>query len=221
MSKSVEVTNQMSITSTNTHLNMIEMEERLWEIGCRFVCGVDEVGRGPLAGPVVAAAVILPPGELINGVADSKTLTPIQRNLLYDIIMEKALTVGLGASSPTSVDRIGILNATHQAFLRAVSHLTITPDHLLVDGYPIPYRGSQTALIKGDQRCQSIAAASIIAKVTRDRLMIALDPRYPAYGFARHKGYGTAFHREALQRYGPCPIHRRSFRGVLPGGSPE
>jgi len=194
---------------------MIEIEERLWNRGYRLVCGVDEVGRGPLAGPVVAAAVILPIGLRIDGIADSKTLTPARRLELSEIIWNSAVDVGMGAASHVVIDRIGILNAAHLAFHRALRHLTMTPDHLLVDGYPIPYAGEQTALIKGDSRSQSIAAASIIAKVTRDRLMEILDPRYPCYGFAQHKGYGTIFHREALIEHGPCPFHRRSFRGVL------
>jgi len=194
---------------------MIEIEERLWKQGYRFVCGVDEVGRGPLAGPVVAAAVILPVGLRIDGIADSKTLTPAKRLELSEIIWESAVAVGMGAASHVVIDRIGILNAAHLAFQRALHHLSLTPDHLLVDGYPIPYAGEQTALIKGDSRSQSIAAASIIAKVTRDHLMETLDPRYPCYGFARHKGYGTVLHREALTKHGPCPFHRRSFRGVL------
>jgi ribonuclease HII len=194
--------------------SLIEIETRLWNKGYQFVCGMDEVGRGPLAGPVVAAAVILPVGEIIEGVNDSKILTASKRKRLNDIIWEKAVAVGLGAASPNAIDRIGILPATHLAFHRAIQHLAVTPEHLLVDGYPIPYEGEQTALIKGDRRSQTIAAASIVAKVFRDRLMVALDLRYPIYGFARHKGYGTARHLEALRQYGPCSIHRHSFRGV-------
>lgn len=195
--------------------NMIEIEKRLWKKGYRFVCGVDEVGRGPLAGPVVAAAVIFPIGKIFDGVTDSKMMSASKRLELSQVILDNAVAVGLGAVSPSIIDQIGILNATHLAFQRAVRHLPVTPDHLLVDGYPIPYHGEQTALIKGDRRSQSIAAASIVAKVTRDRLMITLDPRYPEYGFARHKGYGTAFHREALRKFGPCPVHRKSFKGVV------
>jgi ribonuclease HII len=193
---------------------MIVTEKRLWERGYRYLCGVDEVGRGPLAGPVVAAAVILPPWVLIEGVTDSKMMTACRREALREVILEKALAIGLGAASPGTIDRIGILPATHLAFERAIQHLSISPDHLLVDGYPIPYRGEQTALIKGDRRSQTIAAASIVAKVFRDRLMKALDSRYPGYGFARHKGYGTAMHLEALRMQGPCCIHRYTFRGV-------
>lgn len=194
--------------------SMIVTEKRLWEKGYQYLCGVDEVGRGPLAGPVVAAAVIMPPWVLIEGVTDSKMMTASRREALSEVILEKALAIGLGAASPSTIDRIGILPATHLAFHRAIQHLSITPDHLLVDGYPIPYRGEQTALIKGDRRSQTIAAASIVAKVLRDRLMKTLDSRYPGYGFAKHKGYGTAFHLEVLRLQGPCCIHRHSFRGV-------
>ena len=206
------------IADIDKDLTLTEVENRLWCKGYKFVCGADEVGRGPLAGPVVAAAVILPPNVIIDGVADSKTLSPAKREELCKIIQHHALTIGLGAVSPAAIDRIGILPATHLAFQRAIHHLKITPDYLLIDGYPIPYQGEQTALIKGDSRSQTIAAASIIAKVTRDRLMITLNTRYSAYGFAKHKGYGTLAHRNALKQHGPCPIHRLSFRGVLQTG---
>jgi len=207
---------ESSFVSFKGKLPLIEIEARLWDQGYRFVGGVDEVGRGPLAGPVVAAAVILPSWEIIEGVTDSKILTASKRERLSNIIWQKAVAVGLGAASPRTIDRIGILPATHLAFHRAIRHLSITPEHLLVDGYPIPYWGEQTALIKGDRRSHTIAAASIVAKVFRDRLMVVLDSRYPVYGFARHKGYGTAFHLKALRQYGPCCIHRHSFRGVRP-----
>jgi ribonuclease HII len=203
------------IADINRNPTLIEIETRLWRKGYKFVCGVDEVGRGPLAGPVVAAAVVLPPYMIIDGIADSKTLSPVKREELYQIIEQCALTMGLGAVSAAGIDRIGILPATHLAFHRAIRHLKIAPDHLLVDGYPIPYQGEQTALIKGDRISQTIAAASIIAKVTRDRLMMNLSDRYIAYGFAQHKGYGTLAHRNALKQHGPCPIHRLSFRGVI------
>ena len=195
---------------------MIEIEERLWKKDYRHVCGIDEVGRGPLAGPAVAAAVILPVGLQIDGVTDSKKLTPAKRLELSDIIKHKALAIGVGAASHSAIDRLGITKAIHFAFQRAIDHLGIAPDHLLVDGFPIPYDGEQTALFKGDSRSQTIAAASIIAKVIRDHLMETLDSRYPQYGFAKHKGYGTAFHLTALKLHGPCAIHRRTFKQVLP-----
>ena len=210
------VNNQPSLQIDIPARTMIEIEEQLWNNNIRHVCGVDEVGRGPLAGPVVAAAVILPVGMIINGVTDSKLLTPSKRIELYEIIKNNAVTIGLGAASPAMIDRIGILNATHRAFHRAIHHLSVEPDYLLVDGFAIPHPGRQTALIKGDRRSQSIAAASIIAKVTRDRLMETIDLRFPRYGFARHKGYGTALHRDALKKFGPCPLHRRTFKSVLP-----
>ena len=206
------------ITDIDKNSTLIEIETRLWRKGYKFVCGADEVGRGPLAGPVLAAAVILPPNVIIDGVADSKILSHAKREELYRIIERRALTIGLGAVSATVIDRIGILPATHLAFQRAIRHLKISPDYLLIDGYPIPYQGEQTALIKGDRRSQTIAAASIIAKVTRDRLMTNLNTRYAAYGFAQHKGYGTLAHRIALKHHGPCPIHRLSFRGVVQTG---
>ena len=219
MKKSQTDKNQSTLWGDPPEPSMLEFENRLWRNGYNYVCGLDEVGRGPLAGPVLAAAVILPQNLTIEGVKDSKSLTPAQRNELYQIIVKHALSIGLGAASPTVIDRIGILNATHLAFQRAINHLSISPDIILVDGYPIPSTLEQVNLIKGDTRSQTIAAASIIAKVTRDRLMETLHSHYPVYGFAQHKGYGTSFHRDILQQHGPCPIHRRSFHGVLK--SPE
>jgi ribonuclease HII len=206
---------QSSLTIDIPARSMLEFEERLWAKGCRYVCGVDEVGRGPLAGPVLAAAVILPVGLQIDGVTDSKQLTAARRRELYDVIKDNAVAIGVGAASHAAIDRLGIMTAIHSSFRRALMHLRMAPDYLLVDGFPIPYDGAQTALFKGDSRSQTIAAASIIAKVTRDRLMEVLDPRYPQYGFAQHKGYGTASHLEALRKHGPCAIHRRSFKQVL------
>lgn len=180
-----------------------------------MVAGIDEAGRGPLAGPVVAAAVILDPDRPISGVNDSKKLTERQRERLFDQIMNNALAVGVASASPELIDRINILQATRQAMLEAVQALASPPDALLIDGItPIASPLYQLTIKQGDSRSASIAAASIIAKVSRDRLMCDYDQLYPHYGFARHKGYGSASHLAALRQYGPCPIHRASFGGV-------
>jgi ribonuclease HII len=189
------------------------IERARWAAGIRRVAGVDEAGRGPLAGPVVAAAVVFPPEVWIQGVDDSKAITPARRELLYDVILGSAEDVGVGIVSHEGIDEVNIYRATIRAMHEAVARLGRVPGHLLVDGPRFDHPSIPgTALVGGDARCFSIAAASIIAKVTRDRLMIEYDRIYPEYGFARHKGYGTAAHMEALRRFGPCPIHRRSFR---------
>ena len=174
------------------------------------VCGIDEVGRGPLAGPVVAGAVILPEDCQILYLNDSKKLTERRRELLYEEIMEKAVAVGLGVVSQERIDEINILQATYEAMREAVGKLDPQPEILLNDAVTIPGL-SQRQIIKGDAKSQSIAAASVIAKVTRDHMMIALDEAYPQYGFASNKGYGSAAHMAALREYGPCPLHRRTF----------
>ena len=180
-----------------------------------YICGIDEVGRGPLAGPVVAGAVILPPNCDILYLNDSKQLSEKKREELYDIIMEKAIAVGIGAATPARIDEINILQADYEAMAQAVGKLTVKPDVLLIDAVHIPQLEAyeQISIIKGDAKSVSIAAASIVAKVTRDRLMKELDAQYPAYGFAQNKGYGSAEHIAALKKYGPCPLHRRSFIG--------
>ncbi len=179
-----------------------------------FVCGIDEVGRGPLAGPVVAGAVILPKDCDILYLNDSKQLSEKKREELYDIIMEKAVATGIGYASPERIDEINILQATYEAMRDAVSKLSVKPDILLNDAVTIPaVEIRQVPIIKGDAKSISIAAASIIAKVTRDRLMVEYDSIFPKYGFAGNKGYGAAAHIEALKKYGPTPIHRRSFIG--------
>jgi ribonuclease HII len=194
-------------------------ELRLYAAGSRAVAGLDEVGRGALAGDVVAAAVILPaePAVLqrLHGVRDSKQLSPQQRAALSCRIRAEAVAIGLGRVSAQDIDRIGIVQATRRAMALAVAALCVRPDYLIVDALllpdvPIP----QKAIVKGDARCLSIAAASIIAKVDRDAAMVALDGVYPGYGFARHKGYGTSFHRQQLCLMHPCLIHRRSFAPV-------
>ena len=184
--------------------------------GCRLVAGLDEVGRGALAGDVVAAAVVLPADdsvlERLRGVRDSKQMTARQRTALYSMIQAEAIAIGLGRVPAQVVDHVGIVPATRQAMTLAVSDLPVRPDFLLIDALYLPELTiPQKPLIKGDARCLSIAAASIIAKVSRDTMMTQLDVVYPGYGFARHKGYGTAFHCQSLAVLGPCAIHRRSF----------
>ena len=176
------------------------------------LCGIDEVGRGPLAGPVVAGAVILPQDCEILYLNDSKKLSEKKRELLYDEIMEKAVAVGIGAVSPERIDEINILQATYEAMRIAVSKLSVRPDLLLNDAVTIPQVDiPQVPIIKGDAKSVSIAAASIVAKVTRDRMMVQYEELYPGYEFASNKGYGSARHIAALKEIGPCPIHRRSF----------
>ena len=183
--------------------------------GYRFIAGIDEAGRGPLAGPVVASAVILPPDISIDGVDDSKKLSSEKREILFKIIKEKALSVGIGIISSKVIDEINILEATREAMLNAVENLKITPDLIIIDGItPIKSSIKQLTIKKGDSLSQSIAAASIIAKVTRYRLMLDYDAKYPTYLFAKHKGYGTAEHLERIKEFGPCEIHRNSFKGV-------
>lgn len=177
-----------------------------------YICGIDEVGRGPLAGPVVAGAVILPRDCQILYLNDSKQLSEKKREELYEVIMENAVSTGLGFVSPERIDEINILQATYEAMRQAIGKLEKEPDLLLNDAVTIPgVEIGQVPIIKGDAKSVSIAAASIIAKVTRDRLMVQYDEIYPEYGFAANKGYGAAAHIEALKKYGPTPIHRRSF----------
>ncbi len=194
-------------------------EATLIQAGYARVAGVDEAGRGAWAGPVVAAAVVLPPAAvaplLRAGVRDSKQLTPAQRDELYDAIRREAESVGVGIVPPAVIDDIGIVPATRQAMGDAIARLMPAPDHLLVDflslpAVPVPQR----AIVHGDARCLSIAAASIVAKVTRDRLMLRLDAVYPGYGLAQHKGYGTPAHRQALNERGVCPAHRRTYAPI-------
>ena len=178
----------------------------------RCICGIDEAGRGPLAGPVVAGAVILPADCEILYLNDSKKLTAHKREELYDVIMREAVAVGLGMASPARIDEINILQATYEAMRQAVSKLAVMPQLLLNDAVTIPgIEIPQVPIIKGDAKSASIAAASIVAKVTRDRLMVEYDKTMPEYGFASNKGYGSAEHIAALQKYGPTPIHRASF----------
>ena len=189
----------------------------------RLLAGVDESGRGPLAGPVVAAAVILDPGRIIEGLADSKTLTPQSREHLAIIVQQRALSWGLGRAGIEEIDRLNVLQATMLAMQRAVAALSVVPKHALIDGnHCPPLECLTTAVIKGDTKVAAISAASILAKVARDIEMRELDTLYPVYGFAKHKGYPTRAHLKALREHGPCPCHRRSFAPVrkLMGDNP-
>ncbi|MCI8507443.1 MAG: ribonuclease HII [Lachnospiraceae bacterium] len=191
--------------------NAMKEYERKYE-KCRYICGIDEVGRGPLAGPVVAAAVVLPKDTDIYYLNDSKQLSEKKREQLYEEIMEKAVAVGIGFADEQCIDEINILQADYVAMRKAVSELTVTPDILLNDAVIIPEVDiMQESIIKGDTKSVSIAAASIVAKVTRDRFMVEMDKKYPGYDFAGNKGYGSARHIQALKEIGPCDIHRRTF----------
>ena len=190
-----------------------QIEEEIYNTGVETICGIDEAGRGPLAGPVVVAAVIMPRDSFIEGVNDSKKVSEKKRELLYDLITKEAIAWGVGIIDQKEIDRINILNATKEGLTTAIKNLEVKPDRIIVDALKgidtlgIPY----TSIIKGDAKCYSIAAASIIAKVTRDRIMRQWDEIYPQYGFEKHKGYGTAMHMQAIREYGLCPLHRRSF----------
>lgn len=195
--------------------NPLEYEERFWSRGFSRVVGVDEVGRGPLAGPVVAAAVILPPGIFVPGAKDSKTLSAPKREKFAAEILERGLSVGVGAASVREIDRLNILVCTRLAMTRALNQLPLEPDHVVVDGLPVAGFGwEHDAVVGGDGKVHSIACASIVAKVVRDRLMKRLAHRYPGYGWDTNKGYGTQEHRTALERLGPTPHHRLTFGGV-------
>lgn len=191
------------------------IEDELRAAG-RTVAGVDEAGRGCLAGPVAAGAVILDPGRPIQGLRDSKKLTEKRREELFEEIREKSAAWSVAMTGPGEIDRTNILRAALRAMEKAVAGLSVAPDFVLVDGNArISIAAEQRTVVGGDDRCASIAAASIVAKVTRDRLMRELETEYPGYGFSRHKGYPSKEHRESLHRLGPCPIHRKSFNGVL------
>jgi ribonuclease HII len=195
------------------------IENNLHRSGFRLIAGIDEAGRGPLAGPVVAAAVIFPPHTRVPGVTDSKLIAPAKRTFLAERIRDKALAVGIGVVEPTVIDDINILRATREAIRKAVASLDSHPDLLLIDGKFLDCNSYRVVpLVKGDLICHSIAAASIIAKTERDGIMEQLHIQYPHYGFDRHKGYPTVEHREAIALYGFSPVHRRTFR-VKPGGS--
>lgn len=195
---------------------MLLYEKELEDEGCRLIAGMDEAGRGPLAGPVVAACVIMPRDQLIEGVNDSKKLSPRKREILYDKIIGAAKAYGVGVIGHEDIDRHNILEAAKMAFVQAYVKMHMTPDGLLVDavkGLNLPVK--TVSIIKGDEKSYTIAAASIIAKVYRDRLMQEYDGIYPEYLFGQHKGYGTREHISAIRKFGPCPIHRRTFIGKI------
>ena len=205
--------------------SQFEFESVLWRAGCQRVAGVDEAGRGPLAGPVVAAAVVLPPAWLesglpveLQGLNDSKQLTEVRREAFFTAMMQLGqIQFAIAEVDAKTIDSINILQATHRAMNEALAQLAPPPEHALVDGNPVKtLRFPQTAIVKGDARSYSIAAASVLAKVTRDRQAAEWDRQWPQYGFAVHKGYGTPQHLEAIRKHGPCPIHRRSFAPLKP-----
>ena len=194
---------------------MLDYENEYLAKGCKYIAGIDEAGRGPLAGPVCVASVIMPLGEsdIIEGVNDSKKLTEKKRELLYDKILEKAIAYHIELVDEETIDSINILNATKVGMLACIDKLSVTPDIVLIDAVKISSSVETVSIIKGDQLSYSIACASILAKVTRDRLMVEIDKEYSEYQFAKHKGYGTKAHIEALKKYGKCPRHRNSFIG--------
>lgn len=205
--------NKMKEKEEQRLIQLKAIEEEIHNSGVEYICGIDEAGRGPLAGPVVIAAAIMPRDSMIEGVNDSKKVSEKKREELYEIITKEAISYGVGIIDQKEIDRINILNATKEGLTMAVKELNPRPDLIIVDALTkidtdgIPYQ----SIIKGDAKCYSISAASIIAKVTRDRIMRQWDEIYPQYGFAKHKGYGTAEHIKALKEYGPCPLHRESF----------
>ena len=195
-------------------LNMLKQYENdLRNKGYKYICGIDEAGRGPLAGPVVVASVIMPENSMIEGVNDSKKVSEKKREKLYDLILKEAISYGVGIIGQDEIDEINILNATKKGLTTSLKELTQKPDLIIVDALThidtlgTPYE----SIIKGDKKCYSISAASIIAKVTRDRIMREWDKIYPQYGFAQHKGYGTSAHINAIKEYGPCILHRKTF----------
>ena len=194
-------------------ITLKKYENELRKKGFKYICGIDEAGRGPLAGPVVVASVILPENSMIEGINDSKKVSEKKREKLYDMIIEEAISYGVGIIGQDEIDEINILNATKKGLTMSLEELIQKPDIILVDALSkintlgVPYE----SIIKGDAKCYSISAASIIAKVTRDRIMREWDKVYPQYGFASHKGYGTSIHIKALKEYGPSPIHRKTF----------
>ena len=200
---------------TKEIIDMLAYEKKYWDMGKTLVAGIDEAGRGPLAGSVYAASVVFEPGVVIDGINDSKKLTEKKREYLFDVIREKALYYSIVSVDEKTIDSINILESAYLAFGKSLETLPVMPQIALIDGnraknIPIEFE----TIVKGDSLSQSIAAASILAKVARDRYIVEMDKIYPQYGFAKHKGYGTKDHLEAIKKYGPCPIHRLTFKGV-------
>lgn len=194
--------------------NLLEYENELYSKNITLIAGIDEVGRGPLCGPVVTCACILPVGYHLDGLNDSKKISEKKREQLYDILINDAVSYGIGISSPKRIDEINILEATKEAMKEAVNNLSVKPEHLLIDAVKLDTDIPSTSIIKGDAKSASIAAASIIAKVTRDRMMIGLGKKYPEYGFEKHKGYGTSAHIEAVKKYGVLDFYRFTFAPI-------
>lgn len=194
--------------------DMQKYEGALYSQGIEYVAGVDEVGRGPLAGPVVAAAVILPKGFYLPGLTDSKKLSESKREQFYEIIQKEAVSIGIGIVESAIIDDINIYESTKKAMIEALTNLTMTPEHVLIDAMTLPITIPQQSIIKGDAKSISIAASSIIAKVTRDRMMKELAGKHPAYGFEKHMGYGTKLHLEAIEKHGVLAEHRKSFAPI-------
>ena len=192
-------------------IDLLKYEKELYKKDITLIVGVDEVGRGPLVGPVVAAAVILPVGFSLEGLNDSKKLTEKKRDKFYDIIMDQAISVGIGEVSPKEIDEINIYQASKVAMIKAINNLSVKPQHILSDAMPLDIGIPNTSIVHGDALSLSIAAASVIAKVTRDRMMKEYDKIFPCYGFEKHKGYGTKEHTNAIKENGLCPLHRLSF----------
>ncbi len=203
----------MQTNQKENKISLFEFDKGFYNKGLQFVSGIDEAGRGPLAGPVVAAAVILPKDIFIDGVNDSKKLTEKKRNILFEEIKQKAFSYGIGIVDAEKIDEINILQATFLAMRKALEQLSVKPDLILVDGnHIIPnLQNKQQAIVSGDAKSACIACASILAKVTRDNMMYEYAKQYPQYNFQKHKGYGTKAHLEAITKYGPCPIHRMTF----------
>ena len=195
-------------------IDMLNYEKELYKKGIKYIAGIDEVGRGPLIGPVVAAAVILPNNFVNENINDSKKLSEKKRNELYSVIKSNAISIGIGIVSSERIDEINIYEATKEAMTIAINSLKIKPEHLLIDAMKLNLNIPSTSIIKGDSKCQSIAAASIIAKVTRDNMMYELDKKYPQYDLCHNKGYGTKKHLEAIKKYGIIGEHRKSFKPV-------
>ena len=199
---------------TKDNIDLLAYEKELYKKGIKYIAGVDEVGRGPLIGPVVAAAVILPINYTLKGLTDSKKLSEKKRNLFYKIIEQDAISIGIGIISEEKIDEVNIYEATKLAMKDAINKLKIKPEHILIDAMPLDLKIPTTSIIKGDAKSESIAAASVIAKVTRDSMMYELDKKYPMYGFGNHKGYPTKKHIEAINEFGLIPGYRKTYAPI-------